>query len=158
MPWAGQQFADQLRAAIAKRGEVVAKRDAAQVVVTAVDGKVVSQEKMVAKARSAERDAVGMSQLHSFTAMVYGKDPVEVTDAEVHWFLRFFILIPSIMIATASSILAMVSYTRIEPRRIELKINDETNTLTTHIDRAVAQRVRRWRAAQAQAEVGPGRG
>ena len=40
-----------------------------------------------------------MSQLHSFTAMVFGKDPVEVTDAEVHWFLRFFILIPSIMIA-----------------------------------------------------------
>lgn len=139
--WAGQQFADQIPAAIAKRDELVSKRDAAQVAVTALDAKVVSQEKMIAKARSRERDAVGMSQLHSFTAMVYGKDPIEVTDAEVHWFLRFFILIPSIMIASASSILAMVSYTRIESRRVEFRISDEANTLTTHIDRAIAKRV-----------------
>jgi hypothetical protein len=139
--WAGQQFADQLPAAIAKRDEMVAKRRAAQDALDVVVATVVSQEKVVAKAKSAERDAVGMSQLHSFTAMVYGKDPVAVTDAEVHWFLRFFILIPSIMIASASSILAMVSYTRIEPRRVELKISDEPNTLTTHIDRAIAKRV-----------------
>lgn len=139
--WAGQQFADQLPDSIDKRAEAVAKRDAQQADVSDLDQQVAAQEKVVAKAKSAERDAVSNSQLHSFTAMVFGKDPVEVTDAEVHWFLRLFILIPAIMIAAASSILAMVSYTRVEPRRIELKITDEANTLTSHIDRAVDRRV-----------------
>ena len=48
----------------------------------------------------------------------------------------------------------MVSYTRVEPRRIELKITDEANTLTNHIDRAVDHRVEE-RMARAQRKRKP---
>ena len=78
--WAGQQFADQLPAANDKRAEAVAKRDMQQAEVLNLEQQKAAQVAVVGEAESAERDAVGNSQLHSFTAMVYGKDPVEVTD------------------------------------------------------------------------------
>lgn len=150
VPWVGQQFADQLPAAIAKRDDMVAKRDAAQAEVSKIDSEISAQEKVVAEAKSAERDAVANSQLHSFTAMVFGKDPVDVSDAEVHWFLRFFVLIPAVMIAVASSILAIVSYARVEPGRVELRIADEANTLTHHIDRTVKQQMKEARSRRSK--------
>jgi hypothetical protein len=47
-------------------------------------------ERNVTDATDAYRKAVSNSQLHSFTAMVFGKDPAEVTEAEIAKFLRVF--------------------------------------------------------------------
>lgn len=64
-------------------------------------------ERKVADAEQTYRNSVNRSQLHSFTAMVYGVDPIDVTDAQVHSFLRIFVFVPAICAAFASTILAL---------------------------------------------------
>ncbi|WP_336485241.1 ATPase [Methylobacterium nigriterrae] len=64
-------------------------------------------DRRVADAEQKYRQAVNRSQLHSFTAMVYGVDPIEVTDAQVHAFLRIFVFVPALCAAFASTILAL---------------------------------------------------
>jgi hypothetical protein len=64
-------------------------------------------DRRVADAEQAYRTAVNRSQLHSFTAMVYGVDPIDVTDAQVHAFLRIFVFVPALCAAFASTILAL---------------------------------------------------
>lgn len=64
-------------------------------------------DRKVADTEQAYRNAVNRSQLHSFTAMVYGVDPIEVTDAQVHAFLRIFVFVPALCAAFASTILAL---------------------------------------------------
>ena len=59
------------------------------------------------------RDAVMRTQLHSFTAMVFFKDPGQVTDREIHGFLFFFVFIPAIGAAVASTLLALTSVERL---------------------------------------------
>lgn len=66
-------------------------------------------DRRVADTEQAYRNAVNRSQLHSFTAMVYGVDPIEVTDAQVHAFLRIFVFVPALCAAFASTILALCS-------------------------------------------------
>ena len=41
-------------------------------------------DRRVADAEQGYRNAVNRSQLHSFTAMVYGVDPIDVTEQQVH--------------------------------------------------------------------------
>ena len=64
-------------------------------------------DRKVADAEQAYRNSVNRSQLHSFTAMVYGVDPIDVTDAQVHAFLRIFVFVPALCAAFASTILAL---------------------------------------------------
>ncbi|GLS46894.1 ATPase [Methylobacterium brachythecii] len=64
-------------------------------------------DRKVADTEQSYRNAVNRSQLHSFTAMVYGVDPIEVTDAQVHAFLRIFVFVPALCAAFASTILAL---------------------------------------------------
>lgn len=59
------------------------------------------------------RDAIMRSQLHSFTAMVFFKDPQEVTDKEIHTFLFFFVFIPAIGASLAATLLALTSVERV---------------------------------------------
>lgn len=66
-------------------------------------------DRKVADAEQTYRNAVNRSQLHSFTAMVYGVDPIDVTDAQVHAFLRIFVFVPALCAAFASTILALCS-------------------------------------------------
>ncbi|MBX9930243.1 MAG: ATPase [Methylobacterium sp.] len=66
-------------------------------------------DRKVADAEQIYRNSVNRSQLHSFTAMVYGVDPIEVTDAQVHAFLRIFVFVPALCAAFASTILALCS-------------------------------------------------
>jgi hypothetical protein len=61
------------------------------------------------EAEVAFRDAVMRSQLHSFTGMVFFKDPAEVTDKEIHSFLFFFVFIPALGASLASTLLALTS-------------------------------------------------
>jgi hypothetical protein len=65
------------------------------------------------EAEVAFRDAVMRSQLHSFTAMVFLKDPARVTDAEIHSFLFFFVFIPALGASVASTLLALTSVEKV---------------------------------------------
>lgn len=115
--WAGQQFADQLVTALSERDAAVTARDAAAQAVGGEVERVASQEKLVAEARAQQRDAVMNSQLHDFAGIVLGKDAVDISEQELNWFLRLFVLVPALLIAAASTLLAMVAFTRIPRRR-----------------------------------------
>ncbi len=129
VPWSGKALVDQINDARAKRQQAAERQNDAGMTVVNFDQQIAEQRNLVTVKENALRDAVNNSQLHSFTAMVFGKDPVEVTDGEVHWFLRFFVLIPALMIALASSLLMMSAYERITPkRRPEEKFNLDINT------------------------------
>jgi hypothetical protein len=75
-------------------------------------------DKRVAEAAKAYQDAVGNSQLHSFAAMVFGIAPTDVTDAQLHWFLRLFVFIPAICSGFVATIIALTSVTRLEPENV----------------------------------------
>ncbi len=62
-------------------------------------------------ADAALKDAVFHSQLHAFTAMVFGIDPLGVTEGQIHAFLRLFVFLPAILAAIASTLLAMTAVT-----------------------------------------------
>jgi len=66
----------------------------------------------------AYQEAVLNSQLHSFTAMVFGKSPTEVTDEQVHQFLRIFVFLPAICTAFAATLVALTSVHAIKPEPI----------------------------------------
>jgi hypothetical protein len=65
------------------------------------------------EAAVAYRDAIMRSQLHSFTGMVFFKDPAEVTDKEIHSFLFFFVFIPALGASVASTLLALTAVERL---------------------------------------------
>jgi hypothetical protein len=88
------------------------------------------------------------SQLHSFTAMAFGKDPTEVTDGEIHSFLRIFVFLPAIFVAFASTLLAVTAVTRVKPKTIEI----EDGLLESFID-PYAREVMARAAAQSEARV-----
>ena len=98
-----------LNAAVAKagsdRGAIVKELEEARKARAALDRG--AADRKVADAEQAYRNSVNRSQLHSFTAMVYGVDPIDVTDAQVHAFLRIFVFVPALCAAFASTILAL---------------------------------------------------
>lgn len=78
----------------------------------------------ITKAETVYRDAVYQSQLHSYTAMLFGKDPREVSDAEVKTLEWYLIFIPSIAAALSSTLIAMTAV-----RRIRQPKSEETATI-----------------------------
>ena len=98
-----------LNAAVAKagtdRGAVVKELEEARKARGLLDRG--AADRKVADAEQTYRNAVNRSQLHSFTAMVYGVDPIDVSDAQVHAFLRIFVFVPALCAAFASTILAL---------------------------------------------------
>jgi hypothetical protein len=75
---------------------------------TKVDGEVTY-------AANAYREAILLSQLHSFTGMVFGRSTTEVTDQEIHQFLRIFVFLPAIFVAFASTLIAFTSVHKVDP-------------------------------------------
>jgi hypothetical protein len=73
--------------------------------------------KLCADADAGYRQALFHSQLHSFTAMAFGKDPNQVTEGEIASFLRIFVFVPAILVALAATLLAMTAVHRIRPRK-----------------------------------------
>ena len=58
--------------------------------------------------------------MHDFAGVVLGKDAVDVSEEELNWFLRLFVLVPALLIAAASTMLAMVAFTRLpKPRETQ---------------------------------------
>jgi hypothetical protein len=75
----------------------------------------------MAEAAKAYQRAVDNSQLHSFTAMVYGIDPNDVTEGQLHWFLRVFVFIPAICAGFVATIIALTSVTWLKPQTLALE-------------------------------------
>lgn len=73
----------------------------------------------------AYREAVLNSQLHSFAAMVFGKAPTEVTDSEIHQFLRIFVFVPAIGSAFAATLIALMSVHRIRTETAPAELVDD---------------------------------
>jgi hypothetical protein len=73
-------------------------------------------DRKLSEAQVAHKDAVLHSQLHSFTAMAFAKDPTQVTDGEIAWFLRIFVFIPAILVSLASTLIAITSVETVKPK------------------------------------------
>jgi hypothetical protein len=67
----------------------------------------------LSSAQKEYRDAVFQSPLHSYTAMLFNKDPKDVSEGEVKTLEWYLILIPSIAAALSSTLIAMTAVHRI---------------------------------------------
>ena len=94
------------------RKVALAAFDDAQMELNALDPK--AYEDKVTAAEASKKDAVFNSQLHTFTAMVFGIDPDQVTEGELHWFLRLFVFVPAVCVAFASTLLALTAVERVK--------------------------------------------
>jgi hypothetical protein len=81
-------------------------------------------DRKASEAEVAYKDAIMRSQLHSFTAMVFGKDPGQVTDQEIHSFLFFFVFIPAIGASLASTLLALTSVETLPEDVQDVRLDD----------------------------------
>jgi hypothetical protein len=74
-----------------------------------------SIDEEVNKADKEYRDAIFQSPLHSYTAMLFNKDPKDVSEGEVKTLEWYLILIPSIAAALSSTLIAMTAVHRLRP-------------------------------------------
>lgn len=100
-----------LTSASRDRQEAADRLEAARLERAALDRTAV--DRAVSDAEVAYRDAVMRSQLHSFTGMVFFKDPGQVSDKEIHTFLFFFVFIPAIGASVAATLLALTAVERV---------------------------------------------
>ena len=64
------------------------------------------------------REALLHSQLHSFTGMLFGIGPTEVTDGQINRFLRLFVFLPAIFVAFASTFIAFTAVHHLKPELV----------------------------------------
>jgi hypothetical protein len=69
----------------------------------------------ISKADVEYRDAIYHSPLHSYTGMLFSKDPRKVSEGEVKTLEWYLILIPSIAAALSSTLIAMTAVHRLKP-------------------------------------------
>ena len=132
------------------------KLDAARHERAALDATAV--ETQASALELARRDAIMNSQLHSFTGMFFGKDPTEVTEGELHSFLRLFVFFPAIFASLAATALALASVTplRKPPEAVEVDdmalvehlLGPLTKTVDDHARHAANEAVAKAMAAQ----------
>jgi hypothetical protein len=115
-------MAGNLADAEAARADASAKLDAARKVRDGLDATATA--KTVSDLELARRDAIMNSQLHSFTGMFFGKDPTEVTEGELHSFLRIFVFFPAIFASLAATALALASVTPLRKPESPVEIDD----------------------------------
>ena len=115
----------QLQSASENRAEASKKLEEANAERNALS--LTHANKLYTESEAAYREALFHSQLHSFTAMTFGKDPNQVTDGEIASFLRVFVFLPAILVALASTLLAMTAVHRIKPKKeaISVAVPDE---------------------------------
>jgi hypothetical protein len=109
-------LSQQLRSASENRSEASKKLEKANAERKALS--LTEANKLSTDAEANFKQALFHSQLHSFTAMVFGKDPNQVTDGEIASFLRIFVFVPAILVALASTLLAITSVHRIKPKKV----------------------------------------
>jgi hypothetical protein len=76
-------------------------------------------DRKLSEAQVSHKDAVLNSQLHSFTAMAFAKDPTQVTYGEIAWFLRIFVFAPAVFVSLASTFIAITAVEKIKPKKPE---------------------------------------
>jgi hypothetical protein len=81
---------------------------------TEYDSHVRGVDEKIAKAEAEYRAAVNRSQLHSYAAMLFGKNPRDLSDGEIKTLERYLIWIPAIAAALSSTLIAMTAVRRIE--------------------------------------------
>ena len=103
-------------------------------------------------AEATHRKAVMDSQLHSFTGMFFGKDPTQVTDGEIHFFLRWFVFFPAIFASLAATALALasVNYIKADRRKEAVEIDEEV--LRGYVLEPLVDEVERRLAAKAEVD------
>ena len=84
-------------------------------------------------AEASHRKAVMDSQLHSFTGMFFGKDPTQVTDGEIHFFLRWFVFFPAIFASLAATALALASVNYVKPDRRQEAVEIDEEVLRNYV-------------------------
>lgn len=109
----GEIIQANLKQAQADRAIAAEKVDAARAERAKFDRGAV--DRRVAAAEDASRKAVMDSQLHSFAAMFFAIDPGEVTDAQVHEFLRLFVFLPAVCASLAATLLAVAAVEVVPP-------------------------------------------
>jgi hypothetical protein len=136
--WPGDALLAQLDVLQTERSAAAGNRDVSVQASAELETAIASAKIAVSDAADKQRKAISDSQLHSFTAMIYGVDPVDVTERQLHWFLRFFVLFPAGMIACASTLLALGSVTRL-PQTRKVDVNNPiiakflTDTVDNHL-------------------------
>lgn len=105
-------FSTAVRDAETKVGEAIAVVDKARAERDAID--IAKLEAAVTRTETAKKDAIFKSQLHTFTAMAFGKDPDQVTEGELHWFMRLFVFVPAVCMAFASTLIALIAIQKIK--------------------------------------------
>jgi hypothetical protein len=98
----------------------------------------------LSKAQKEYRDAVFQSPLHSYTAMLFNKDPKDVSEGEVKTLEWYLILIPSIAAALSSTLIAMTAVHRIKPPKVEppATMPDEALTFLLALVQTLRQEVK----------------
>jgi hypothetical protein len=66
----------------------------------------------IAKLESEYRAGINRCQLHSYAAMLFGKNPSELSDGDVKTLERYLIWIPAIAAALSSTLIAMTAVRR----------------------------------------------
>ncbi len=115
-------MAGNLANAQAARTDMSTKLDDARKIRDSLDA--TASSKKVSDLELARRDAIMNSQLHSFTGMFFGKDPTEVSEGELHSFLRIFVFFPAIFASLAATALALASVTPLRPRAEPIEVDD----------------------------------
>jgi hypothetical protein len=103
----------ELAAASGKLNEAERAVKQAQLEAAKYDTRLVDEK--INKAKAEHGDSIYQSQLHSYTAMLFQKDPREVTDGEVKTLEWYLIFIPSIAAALSSTLIAMTAVRRFRP-------------------------------------------
>ncbi len=123
-------MAGNLADAQAARADASKQLDAARRERDALDPTAAARE--VSALEVVRRDAILSSQLHSFTGMFFGKDPTEVSEGELHAFLRIFVFFPAIFASLAATALALASVTPLKQVLDPVEI-DGADVLTAYL-------------------------
>jgi hypothetical protein len=114
-----------------------------------------SIDEELSKAEKEYRDTIFQSPLHSYTAMLFNKDPKEVSEGEVKTLEWYLILIPSIAAALSSTLIAMTAVQRLRRPKAQSPtvISDDAVTylfgpLTEAIKKEASDAVERAAAAR----------
>ena len=102
---------------------------------------VKSTERERIKVEARYREAVQNSQLHSLASILLGKDMMELEDGDVSFLLRFFIYIPALLVAFASTMIAITAVVRIKKPEEVIIPTDSQSYLLGPITSAIVQRV-----------------
>jgi hypothetical protein len=112
-------------------------------------------EEQLARTQTDYREAVMDSQLHSFTAMVFGKNPTDVTDSEIHRFLRIFVFLPAICTALAATLVALAAVTRISADEPVLVDDAASNYVLAPLARQIIRQATEATLSGMQASAAP---